>query len=71
MYWNPMSTWPDWFTTSLAMVSLGTVLCLVVFALREGFRAYPDDEDDFRLKSPQDYRSSGDETAPSAVGDQR
>jgi len=54
MYWNPMSSWPDWLTTSLVMVSWGLAMCLVVFSVREALRTSSDDRDPM-LETPQDH----------------
>jgi hypothetical protein len=58
MYWNPMSSWPDWLTTSLMIVSWGLALCLVVFALREAFRTSASDDPIPLLETPQDHKST-------------
>jgi len=56
MYWNPMSNWPDWFTTSLAIVSWCVMAYLVVFALREGFRSGSGDAE-LVLETPEVHES--------------
>jgi hypothetical protein len=55
MYWNPMSSWPEWLTTSLAIVSWALAACLVFYSVREAFRSSTPDGEDRALESPQDH----------------
>jgi len=71
MYWNPMSSWPDWLTTSLAIASWGVAACLAAVSVRQAFRTSTPDDQDAMLETPQDHRltrTATDRVVTSAVG---
>lgn len=60
MYWNPMSSWPLWCTTSLAIISLVAIVSLIAFSLREGLRTPSPTSRDLALKGPQEHGATDD-----------